>query len=367
MTDTSDEPYRVLSETGEVRADATVPDLDRETLLGIYVGMRFSRRFDERAISLQRQGRIGTYPSLAGQEASGVASTYALDDDDWIQYQYREHGAAIVRGLGPEYLRYWMGDEVGNAALAEDRILPINITIGGQIPHAVGLAWASALDGGEECVVCHFGEGATSEGDFHEAANFAGVFDVPVVLFCNNNGWAISHPAEEQTASENFARKATAYGIPSVRVDGMDPLAVYEVTKEAVERAREADGESEEPRPTLIEAVQYRFGAHTTADDPTNYRDEEEVERWKKWDPIPRMERYLVDRGLLDDETIDAIETRIEDEIADLIDGAEAMDVAPDSMFEYVFAEQTPRIAEGQVYLQGLRERHGDGALVRDE
>ncbi|WP_331234744.1 thiamine pyrophosphate-dependent dehydrogenase E1 component subunit alpha [Natronorarus salvus] len=365
MSDTADEPYRVLSESGEVREGATVPDLDRETLLGIYVGMRFSRRFDERAISLQRQGRIGTYPSLAGQEASGVASTYALADDDWIQYQYREHGAAVVRGLGPEYLRYWMGDEAGNAALADDRILPINITIGGQIPHAVGLAWASALDGAGECVVCHFGEGATSEGDFHEAANFAGVFDVPVVLFCNNNGWAISHPAESQTASETFAGKATAYGIPSVRVDGMDPLAVYEVTKRAVERTR--DAESEEPRPTLVEAVQYRFGAHTTADDPTNYRDEEEVERWRAKDPIPRMERFLRDRSLLDDATIDAIETRIEEEIADLIDGAEAMEVAPDSMFEYVFAEQTPRIAEGQAYLRALRERHGDEALVRDE
>ena len=364
---------QVLDRDGNVRDGATVPDLDDDQFLQIYEQMRFARHLDERAISLHRQGRFGTYPPLAGQEAAQVASTHALDSDDWISYQYREHGAVIARGISEEYLLYWMGHEIGNEWLEDRYIFPLNISIGSQIPHATGMAWAGKFRGDGSAVVCHFGEGATSEGDFHEGMNFAGVYDVPAVFFCNNNQYAISIGRDQQTASATIAQKAHAYGFEGIRVDGMDPLAVYQVTKDAVERAKDPESEPADPeigqasRPTLIEAVMYRLGAHTTVDDPDVYRDQEEVETWRAYDPIPRMEGFLRNQGLLDDERIEEIETRIEDEVATLVDRAEAFEPDPEQIFEHVYAEQTPRIQEQQASLEALRDRHGDDALTRDE
>jgi len=369
------EQVQILDEDGRVLDGATVPDIDDETLVAIYEGMRFARHLDERAISLHRQGRMGTYPPLAGQEAAQVAATYAFSDDDWLLYQYREHGVPIVRGLSHEYLLYWMGHEEGNEYLADRHVLPINISIASHLPHATGMAWAAKLND-DDCVVgCHFGDGASSEGDFHEALNFAGVFDVPAVFFCNNNQWAISVPTERQTASATFAQKARAYGFRGVRVDGMDPLAVYQVTREAVERARTGNAGADAPenplgratRPTLIEPVMYRLGAHTTVDDPSVYRDEAELERWEQKDPIPRMETFLRDRGLLDDDRLASIEEDIEAAVGLLIDRAEEFEPDPASMFEHTYAEQTPRVAEGEAELAALRERHGDDRLTRDE
>ncbi len=369
---TPPEQVQILDEDGQVRADATVPDVDDGTLVAMYEGMRFARHLDERATSLHRQGRMGTYPPLAGQEAAQVASTHAFAEDDWLLYQYREHGVPVVRGLSHEYLLYWMGHEEGNEWLADRHVLPINISIASHLPHATGMAWAAKLKG-DDCVVgCHFGDGASSEGDFHEALNFAGVFDVPAVFFCNNNQWAISVPTERQTASATFAQKAHAYGFRGVRVDGMDPLAVYQVTREAVERARTGEADGENPagratRPTLIEPVMYRLGAHTTVDDPSVYRDEEDLERWEAKDPIPRMETFLRDRGLLDDDRIDGIEGDIEAAVGALIDRAEEFEPDPGAMFEHTYAEQTPRVAEGAAELATLRERHGDDRLTREE
>jgi pyruvate dehydrogenase E1 component alpha subunit len=188
------ERVQILDEDGRVRADATVPDVADDQLVAMYEGLKFARHLDERATNLHRQGRMGTYPPLAGQEAAQVASTHAFADDDWLLYQYREHGIPIVRGLSHEYLLYWMGHEAGNEWLPERHVFPVNISIGGHLPHATGMAWASKLAGDDTVVGCHFGDGATSEGDFHEALNFAGVFDVPAVFFCNNNQWAISVP-----------------------------------------------------------------------------------------------------------------------------------------------------------------------------
>ncbi len=348
------------------------PPLSDERMREMYRDMRLSRHFDQRMISLQRQGRLGTYASSAGQEGSQFGSMYALSEDDWVLYQYREHGSVIDRGGLAEYVSYWMGYEEGNAELTDHNIAPLNIGIGSHIPHAVGMAWASKLRNDGNAVVCHFGDGATSEGDFHEGANFAGVFDVPAVLMCNNNQWAISVPASAQTATRTFAEKADAYGFPGVRVDGMDPLATFEVVSEAVERAKDPDREPPEgasgraTRPTLIEAVQYRFGAHTTADDPTVYRDDEEVERWKQWDPIPRLEAYLRERGTLDDETIDAIETDVTETVADAIDRGTDIEPDPDNLFEYAYAELPDRVEEQREYLQRLREEYGDEALLED-
>jgi pyruvate dehydrogenase E1 component alpha subunit len=386
MSTSGREQVRVLDEDGTVVEGATVPDLDDGTLVEMYRVMRLARRFDERAVSLQRQGRMGTYPPLSGQEAAQVGSAMALSADDWIFPSYREHAAAYVLGVDLDRtLQYWMGDERGNAH-AEANVFPVAVPIATQVLHATGAAWASKLSGNEEAFLCYFGDGATSEGDFHEGLNFAGVFDVPAVFFCNNNQWAISVPRERQTATETLAEKAEAYGFEGVLVDGMDPLAVYQVTEEAVRKAKRpetatgrvtggeprsrgnpnAEPEPEPPRrPTLIEAVQYRFGAHTTADDPSAYRDEAEVERWRAKDPIPRLETFLVDRGILDGERIEAIGTAIEDEVTAAIEAAEGIErPAPAEMFDHVYAERTDRLDEQAAHLDRLRERYGDEALL---
>jgi pyruvate dehydrogenase E1 component alpha subunit len=364
LTRPPDDRIQVLDSDGSVVHADLVPDLSDETLVGMYRDMRFCRRFDERAISLQRQGKIGTYSSLAGQEGAQIGSTYALSDEDLISYQYREHGALVARGFPHEHLLYWMGHERGNEILADSNVLPLNITIGDHLPHAVGMAWAAKLKGDDRAVVAHFGDGATSEGDFHEAMNFAGVFDTPTVFVCNNNQWAISVPREHQTASDTLAQKAVAYGFEGVQVDGMDPLAMYAVTRAAREKSRNPD--QDQLRPTLIEAVQYRFGAHTTADDPSVYRDEGEVERWRERDPIDRFETYLRETGRLDDERIDAIESEIEETLADAVEHVER-EADPDEMFEYTYAEMTESLDEQRDYLRYLRKEYGDSALLEDE
>ena len=358
---------RVLDRDGEVVAPDLLPAISDDELLGLYRDMRLVRRFDDRMVSLQRQGRIGTYSPAAGQEATQIGSTHALLDSDTISYQYREHGAVATRGFTPEYIRYWMGHESGNAVLADVNILPLNISIAGHIPHATGYAWAARLSGSDEIVACHFGDGATSEGDFHEGVNFAGVFDVPALFFCHNNGWAISTPASEQTASETYAGKASAYGIPGIRVAGMDPLAVYTVTQAAATAARGPGRDEWRPRPALIETITYRYGAHTTADDPDAYRDESEVEQWRERDPIDRLETYLRETGRLDDDRVEAIGEEVEETVADAIDEAESGETDPMDMFADAYAEPTPRVEEGRAYLQDLLDRHGGDALLREE
>ncbi|SHG49147.1 thiamine pyrophosphate-dependent enzyme [Halobaculum gomorrense] len=375
--------YRVLGPDGEVVGQ--VPDLADETLVDIYRDMVTARRFDERAISLQRQGRIGTYAAIEGQEASSVAATHALRDDDPVFYQYREHGAVIVRGFPAEYLAYWMGHESGTAGLADIDVFPLNIGIGAHLPHAVGAAMAFDYRENDRVACAHFGDGATSEGDFHEAMNFAGVFDVPGVFVCHNNQWAISIPREDQTASPTLAAKAEAYGFEGVRVDGMDPLAVYAVVAEAAGKARGddtrdgADGTRADDgagaddasgydhRPTLIETVEYRFGAHTTADDPSVYRDDDEGDAWRPWDPIPRMEAFLRREGIADDDVIESVREEADERVAEVIDAAERFDADPADMFADVYAETTPELERQREGLLAAVDRHGAEAFLREE
>ncbi|WP_418284554.1 thiamine pyrophosphate-dependent enzyme [Halorubrum sp. DTA46] len=371
--------YRVLDADGRPLPDATVPDLSDETLRAIYRDLVVTRRFDERAVSLQRQGRIGTYAPCAGQEGSAVGSTHALADRDLISYQYREHGAIVVRDLLSEYLPYWMGHESGTEAIADGNVFPLNIGIAAHLPHAVGAAWAFDYRDEDRVVAAHFGGGATSEGDFHEAMNFAGVFDTPTLFCCHANGWAISIPEADQTASATFAEKAAAYGFDGVRVDGMDPLASYAITAAAADRARGDGGGSgsddseggagsadDVPRPALIEFVEYRFGAHTTADDPSAYRDPDDVDPWRALDPIDRMETFLRETDRIDDDEIAAIREEADDVVADAIDAAETLTADPADMFEHAYAELPPELRRQRDELLAAVDEHGEGAFLRE-
>jgi len=344
--------------TGNGKLDEALdPNLDADKSLYIYRLMVTARRLDERCINMQRQGRIGTYGPCRGQEAAHCASTIVMDKDDWVVAAFREPGSFYHRGWPLEtVLRFWGGYEEGCRPPEDVNDLPIAVPIGSQTVHAMGIAWAMKIRGDNHAVLCYCGDGGTSEGDFHEAMNFAGVYHLPVIFFIQNNQWAISVPREAQTASETIAQKALAYGFDGLQLDGNDPLAVYVGTKEAVDRAKSDGG------PSLIEAVTYRLSVHTTADDPTKYRDREEVEKWEKLDPIPRYERYLTQRGILDQKLMEEIEREVLSEVAAGVERYEAgRDVDPLDCFDYMYAELPKDLVDQRDEFKAALVREGIG------
>jgi pyruvate dehydrogenase E1 component alpha subunit len=323
----------ILSETGELDKSLE-PALSDDDLIKLHRAMTLSRLADLRVVNLQRQGRLGTLPVSFGQEASFCPPMLAIKETDWFVGSYRELGARLMRGESlMNTLLLFNGYEEGSFNENNSRTLPLSIVLASQIPQAVGLAYGSRLKGEKDTVaLVMFGEGASSEGDFHEALNFAGVLNAPVIFFCQNNQYAISTPLELQSKSKTIAQKAIAYGIPGIQVDGNDALAVYQATVDAVARARKGEG------PTLIESVTYRLRMHTTADDPTRYRPDEEVKLWEKKGPLIRFKIYLKEKGLWDDEKQEEMEKEIKAEIDNTVKEFEARTgFKDDAPFDYLF------------------------------
>jgi len=347
----------ILDSDGNVDT-ALEPDLSTEELKRLYRAMLLGRRLDERMVRLQRQGRIGTFAPIKGQEASQLGTVSCLRPSDWMVPSFRETAAMIWRGWPIEkLLLLFAGYLEGGQPAPDQHDLPITIPVATQIPHAVGLAYAAQYRGDDAVVMTFFGDGATSEGDFHEAMNFAGVWHVPIVFVCQNNQWAISVPLKKQTHSRTIAEKALAYGLPGLQVDGNDILAVCAAGREAVARARAGEG------PTLIECVTYRLGVHTTADDPTKYRSAEEVAEWERKDPLTRFGTYLQKRNLLDE----GLEAQVDAEIAEAIKRFEATPPAdPLTMFDHVYGDLPPHLrAQRDEMAARLRAGGADGAETR--
>ncbi len=343
-----DLPYQVdylsiLDDKGQLDEELE-PRIPDELLLKLHKAMILGRRFDERVLSLQRQGRIGTFAPTSGQEASQLGAAAVLKPSDFMVPSFRETAAQIYRGAPMESVILSFGGYNEAALLLEEgNDLPNSVPVGSQVLHAVGIAWGIKYRKKKDVAMTFFGDGGTSEGDFHEGMNFAGVFQVPVIFVCQNNQWAISVPRSKQTRSKTLAQKALAYGMPGIQVDGNDVLAVYAAAEEAVDRARAGEG------PTMIECETYRMMMHTTADDPKRYRKDEEVEGWRKKDPITRFQKYLKDKGLLSDEKVEEVESEVKDEIQGAVDRAEELMKKyndPLQMFEHVYADMPPYLAE---------------------
>jgi len=329
----------------EGKADAKLePDLSKEELIRLFRAMAYARAADERMLKLQRQGRLGTFGPCTGQEAATCGATFAMGPRDWFVGAFRELGGRLMRGepLSNYYLMH-NGWEEGNVwPKGRPRTLPYSIIVAAQCLHAVGIAYQIKYRKEKDtAVLCFFGDGATSQGDFHEALNFASVWQVPVVFVCQNNHWAISLPVTQQTNSRTIAQKAIAYDMPGIQVDGNDPLAVYRATREALGRAYNGGG------PTLIEAVTYRMLMHTTSDDPTRYRTDADIERWRDKDPLVRFEAYLRRRGIWDDDQQETLAGDVKLMVDEAVREFEAeRDAAPDALFEHVYGTRHAIIDE---------------------
>lgn len=330
----------VVDESLAFRPDGR-PWLADEEILELYQYMCKCRALDEIAFKLQRSGRMGTYPQNKGQEAAAIGSGYAAKRGvDFLVPCYRENAALWMHGLPMHYiLLHWMGDERGNQIPEGVCMTPLCVPIGTQMLHATGIGWAFKLKKEARVTITYFGDGATSEGDFHEAMNFASVFQTPTVFFCQNNQWAISTPRESQMQCETVAQRAIAYGMPTIQVDGNDLLAVYKASTDAIERARAGGG------PSFIEAVTYRLADHTTADDARRYRDQNEVDAWASKDPVIRLRKYLTSKGLWDDAKQATLDETAKQNASDVVKMAEGIaKPAKSDIFDYTYANITPEL-----------------------
>ncbi len=335
------ERLTILDPEGRVDAEL-MPDLTPEQLVELYRDMVTARAFDDKALKMQRQGRMGTWASTRGQEAIGAGVGLAMAPEDWLVPAFREHGIMLKRGVPGHLLyTYWSGDERGSCFPEGVRCFPVAIPVGSQWPHAVGIGWSLRLRGEQGAAVGFGGDGSTSQGDFHEALNFAAVFKVPVLFVVQNNHWAISVPVSRQTASASLAQKAHAYGMPGMQVDGNDVLAVYAAATEALARARQGEG------PTLLEALTYRMGDHTTADDAGRYRPQEEVQSWLERDPIARLRRLLSAEHGWSEEREAALEAEVQGWVAEQVRlYEETAPAPPEELFRHQYAEMPVNLRE---------------------
>jgi len=344
------EHLQILDEEGKLDEKLAKDTLTDDQVVFAYEFMTLCRHYDEVAFKLQRSGRMGTYPQNKGQEAAAIGSGMAaVKGRDFLVPCYRENAALFLHGLPMEkILLHWMGDERGNQIPEGVLMTPLSIPIGTQMLHATGIAWAYKMRNEDRCVITYFGDGATSEGDFHEAMNFATVFNVPCVFFCQNNQWAISVPRESQMASETVAQKGLAYGAHCIQVDGNDLFAVYKASKDAIDRARGGGGV------TLIEAITYRLADHTTADDARRYRDEEEVASWRGKDPLIRLRKYLERKGLWDDAKQTAQEEKSKAIVVEIVKSVETIEApTTDDIFDSTYG--TPLTGELERQKRTLR------------
>jgi pyruvate dehydrogenase E1 component alpha subunit len=362
-----DEPFSILADDGTIKPGTRAPEIPDEVALKLYRGMLQVRLVDDRMMKLQRQGRLGFAMSSLGEEATHFGAAYALRDSDWIFPSYREPGVFFWRGYS---LKDYVNQLHGNA---EDpikgrqmpvhhsakwlNIVSISSPVGTQIPQAAGMAMGARIAKKDDCALAFFGEGTASTGQFHVGLNFAGVFKAPCIFFCRNNGWAISTPGSKQTAAKSIAVKAIAYGMPGIRVDGNDLLAVIAVMQDAVARARAGEG------PTLIEAVTYRRGGHSSSDDPSVYRDPSEPKEWEAKDPLERWRRHLETRKLWSQELHDKYSAEITEELMSAVKRAGELGNPPvESMFDDVFVDLPPHLQEQKSELMSLpraKPQHG--------
>ena len=334
------EKLSVLAPDGVVD-EALAPDLTNADVLELYRAMLLGRRWDEKMIVLSRQGRIAVYPPASGQEAASIGPVFAMNKDDWLVPSFREVPALLYRGWPKDklILGWWGGNEYGAVPPDGQNMLPLCGVVAGQCPYAVGIAWGEKLRKSGRVVVCFVGDGGTSEGDFHEAMNVAGAFHLPLVMVVQNNHWAISMPRHRQTRSHTIAQKAVAYGFGGLVVDGNDVLAMIVAAREALATARGGGG------PTLIEAITYRLGQHSTADHAERYRSQEEVDKWLPLDPLTRFEKYVRARGLIDDAMHTVMEAAVEQEIASAIAQAEEFEADLAAPFHHCFAQMPAALA----------------------
>jgi pyruvate dehydrogenase E1 component alpha subunit len=330
------EYMQILDPEGKLDEELAKGTLSDSDVKSLYEQMVISREFDEQAFKLQRSGRMGTFPQNKGQEAATLGAAKALRKGiDYIVPYYRENPASFLHGLPMHYvLLHWMGDERGNAIPRNLSMNPLGLAIGTQTLHAVGIAWAFKLRKEDRVVICFFGDGATSTGDFHEAMNFAAVLKAPVVFCCLNNGWAISVPCAKQTSTQTFAQKALAYDMPTVQADGNDIFAMYKTTRDAIDRARAGGG------PSFIEALTYRLGDHTTADDARRYRPQAEFDAAVLRDPMVRTRKYLESKGLWDAAQQEKTDKKAKELVHEVVQVA--LNVPPPAtsdIFDYTFAE----------------------------